>query len=72
MSDMQFDTSNEEFGRPPAIQRGDFADKLVGWGLVGDRQIAIYTLIGVGVLALLGAFLLLSGGSSDAPPLLPE
>ncbi len=72
MSDMRFDSNNDEFGRPPAAERGDFADKLVSWGLVGDRQTAIYTLIGIGVLALVGAFLLFNTGGSDAPPLLPQ
>ncbi len=73
MSDMRFDTSNDEFGQRPVSQPGgDFADKLVAWGLVGDRQTAIYTLIGIGAIALIVAFFFFTSGGSDAPPLLPQ
>lgn len=75
MSDIQFDTNPEEFGRPPqAAPSADFTGKLVEWGLAADRQQAEYVMIGAVILILFVAGFLyfsLSGGSS-APPLLPQ
>ncbi|MCE9541446.1 hypothetical protein K8R03_02705 [Candidatus Kaiserbacteria bacterium] len=74
MSDMQFNDSADEFGRPPVQSMGsDITGKLVSWGLAQDRKQAEYILMAVGALALLLAlyFLFFKGGSS-APPLLPQ
>lgn len=69
MSDLRFDTGENEFGAPVQNQQGnDFATKLVQWGLVADRQQATYVLIGIGVLALIIAFFLLRSAGSDLPP----
>lgn len=75
MSDIEFNTNPDEFGRPPqAAPSTDITGKLVEWGLAGDRKQAEYVLIAAAVLVLLLAFVAyrsLSGGS-DAPPLLPQ
>ncbi|MBI5644716.1 hypothetical protein HY970_01325 [Candidatus Kaiserbacteria bacterium] len=71
MSDLQFDTPDNEFGRPPEAKPGfDITGKLVEWGLVSSRQEAQYVLIGVGVLALIAAFFFMRSGGSSAPVLL--
>lgn len=73
MSDIRFDTPENEFGRPPQREQGgDFADKFVTWGLVSSREQAMYILIGIAVVALIAAFFFIRGGGSDAPPLLPQ
>ena len=73
MSDMQFDTPDNEFGRPPVAKEGmDISGALVKWGLVSSRTEAQYVLIGIAVLALVGAvFLYYRSGGSSVPPLLP-
>ena len=69
MSDLRFDSGENEFGRPPQYAQGnDLADKLVAWGLVGDKQQATYLLIGIGVIALVVALFFMMGGGSDTPP----
>ncbi len=68
MSDLQFDSLQNEFGRPPQEKPGfDLSGMLVRWGLVSSRQEATYVLIVIGILALVGAYVLygaLSGGSN--------
>ena len=67
MSDLQFDTGQNEFGRPPEQASSfDLSGKLIQWGLVSNKQEASYVLIAVAVLALIGAYFLyssLSGGT---------
>lgn len=54
MSDLQYDSSQNEFGRPPVQEKGvDITGKIVQWGLASNRQQAEYVLIGVGVVALI-------------------
>lgn len=73
MSDLRFDTPDNEFGRPPTREQSfDLAGKLVEWGMVGSREQATYVLIGAAALAIVAAFFFLGSGGSDAPPLLPE
>lgn len=75
MSDIQFDSGENEFGAPMQQKRGfDLSGKLIAWGLVSDRKQADYVLIFVAVAALVIAYVVyksLSGGG-DAPPLLPQ
>lgn len=69
MSDLQFNTGENEFGAPPQAPQGtDMASRLVQWGLVSDRQQATYALIGIGVLALVVAFFLIRSSGGDLPP----
>mgnify|MGYP003394611279 CR=1 FL=1 len=68
MSDIQFETGQNEFSRPPTESGGfDIAGKLVAWGLVSNRQEATYVLIALGVLALILAFFLIRSSGSDLP-----
>lgn len=70
MSDLQFDTGQNEFG-PPRVEKSgmDISGKLVEWGLVSNRQEASYVLIAIAVLALIAAYFLYSSlsGGSDVP-----
>lgn len=69
MSDLRFDTQDNEFGAPPQQTAGfDLAGKLVQWGLVADRQQATYALIGIAVLALVAAFFFIRSSGADLPP----
>jgi hypothetical protein len=69
MTDLQFDNTENEFGRPPVASAGfDITGKLVGWGLVSTRQQAEYVLIGLGVLVLIIAFFVYHGTGSSLPP----
>lgn len=74
MSEMQFNDGADEFGAPPVRSVGtDITGKLVTWGLAGSRQQAEYILMVVGAIALLTAlYFMFFGGSSSAPPLLPQ
>ncbi len=59
MSEMQFDTPDDEFGRPPEQKPGiDIMGKLVSWGLAKDRQQAQYVLLGVAVVAIVLALII--------------
>jgi len=72
MSDLKFDNSIDEFGRPPQMKNGfDPSGKLVEWGFVESHREAQYVLIAVGVLALIVAFFIMSRGGTPPPPLLP-
>lgn len=69
MSDLRFDTQDNEFGAPPQQSQGfDLASKLVQWGIVADRQQATYALIGLAILALVVAFFLIRSSGGDLPP----
>lgn len=73
MTDLQFDTPENEFGRPPTREQGfDLTGKLVEWGMVGSREQGTYILIGIAALAIVVALYFLGSGGSDAPPLLPQ
>lgn len=64
MTDMQFETNPNEFGRPPVQGKGfDLTGKLIGWGLVSSRKEAEYVLIAVAVVALLAAFYFFTSSS---------
>lgn len=69
MSDLRFDTQDNEFGAPPQQSQGfDLAGKFVQWGIVADRQQATYALIGLAVLALVVAFFFIRSMGGDLPP----
>lgn len=69
MTDLQFDTQSNEFGRPPAQQSGfDLSGKLVAWGLVSSRDEATYVLLAIGVLALGAAVFIFMSSSGSTPP----
>lgn len=66
--EIKFDTTADEFGRPPQRDSGvDLAGKIIGWGLAKNRQQAQYVLVGVTIAALIVAYFIyhsFSGGSS--------
>lgn len=69
MSDLRFETGDNEFATSRATPQGtDITGKLIAWGLVSDRQQASYLLIGIAVLALIIAFFLIRSSGSDLPP----
>lgn len=70
MSDLRFDTPDNEFGRPPEKEQGtDITGKFVEWGLASDRQQASYILMILGAIAIgIALFFLLRGGGDVPPP----
>ncbi len=61
MSDVQFDSDQaNEFGRPPQRGGSDLTGMLIKMGIVSDRKQAEYVLIGIGVLALIAAYLVVT------------
>ena len=74
MGDVRFDTDQQdEFVQSGARRsaRADFADILIGWGVVKDRSQANYVLFGVTIVAFLIIVWLWFGTTSSPPPLPP-
>ena len=72
MGDVRFDTDQQdEFASPRASQGGfDLVGLLVRTGMVENRQMAQYILVGIAVLAFFGIFFMFwsRGGSTPPPP----
>ncbi len=68
MSEIRFEDTTDEFGRPPEQAAGfDFTGLLIKWGIASSRQQAEYILIAVGVFCLLVIAYTFWGDDSRSP-----
>jgi hypothetical protein len=67
---VRFDSDQQnEFGPPVARQGGfDLVGFLVQTGMVQDRQMAQYVLIGIAALAFVAMFFVFWSGNKQTPP----